>query len=189
MMSRLWPKNSRFIKINKHFRILLTFFFILTQTPKNPSFMQFGSGKRSISDLSLKVMFHLVWFVTSWSISIYSFGDELTSFHGIVIIWLWGLNGDRPNCNVTAPPPLTRRSNHPSSRVRVNPSRGVLVLTRTPMRPKPRAVVTLPRTTAERLQTNNNLYSLQNRFSCPFCLSLHFSIRFPDSFVLLHKVK
>ncbi|CAH1993727.1 unnamed protein product, partial [Acanthoscelides obtectus] len=42
-----------------------------------------------------------------------------------------------PNCSVTAPPPLTSRSNHPSSLVNVNPSSGVLVLTLTPIKPRP----------------------------------------------------
>lgn len=62
-----------------------------------------------------------------------------------------GLNGERPNCNVTAPPPFTNRSNQPSSLVSVKPSSGVLVLTRTPINPEPRVVTTRPRTTADRL--------------------------------------
>lgn len=72
-------------------------------------------------------------------------------------MWLCGLNGDLPNCKVTAPPPFTRRSNQPSSLVKVKPSKGVLVLTRTPIRPVPRCVTTRPRTTADRLSGNNNV--------------------------------
>lgn len=77
--------------------------------------------------------------------------SQLTSFQGTCTMWLWGLNGLRPNWSVTAPPPFTSRSNQPSSRVRVNPSRGVDVLTLTPTRPMPMEVTTRPRTTADRL--------------------------------------
>lgn len=86
--------------------------------------------------------------------------NSLTSFQGTLTIWLWGRKGLRPNCKVTAPPPFTRRSNHPSSRVSVKPSRGVLVLTRTPISPIPIDVTTCPRTTADRLEQARGLSRL-----------------------------
>lgn len=75
-----------------------------------------------------------------------------TSFHGTKTTCEDLLNGALPKCKVTAPPPFTNRSNHPSSLVRVNPSNGVDVDTLTPTNPEPREVTTRPRMTAERLE-------------------------------------
>lgn len=103
------------------------------------------------------LLFHLTRNITISSIIKLIMEHVYTSFHGTKTMWLCGLKGDLPNWRVTAPPPFTRRSNQPSSLVRVKPSRGVLVLTRTPIRPVPRCVTTRPRTTADRLSGNNNV--------------------------------
>lgn len=76
----------------------------------------------------------------------------LTSFQGTKTTCEDLLNGALPKCNVTAPPPLTSRSNHPSSLVNVNPSKGVEVDTLTPTNPEARDVTTRPRITADRLK-------------------------------------
>ena len=65
--------------------------------------------------------------------------------------YLSGGYGFLPNCSMTGPPPLTMRSNQPSSLVMVNPSFGKVVETRTPIKPIPLDVMTCPLTTAARL--------------------------------------
>lgn len=93
----------------------------------------------------------------------------LTSFQGTKTTWEDLLKGDRPKCRVTAPPPFTRRSNQPSSLVRVNPSSGVEVETLTPTRPDPREVTTRPLMTADRLK-RQVMGQIRNkvRFHCEY---------------------
>ena len=51
-----------------------------------------------------------------------SYAIILTSFQAANNVSILGGKGDFPNCSVTAPPPLTMKSNHPSSLVIVYPS-------------------------------------------------------------------
>ena len=56
--------------------------------------------------------------------------------------YLSGGYGFLPNWSMTGPPPLTMRSNQPSSLVIVNPSLGNVVETLTPINPMPDSVTT-----------------------------------------------
>ena len=73
-------------------------------------------------------------------------------FQAVHTVRISGRYGLRWNCKVTAPPPLTRMSNHPPLRVSVKPKRGWRsTLTRTPTTPSPCCDRTRPRSTDTRL--------------------------------------
>lgn len=124
------------------------------------------------------------------SLSVIAIGDRDTIwFQGTYSVFVWGRNGLRWNCRVTASPPFTITSNlcarkankqqrsdaarrvsrslrihHPPALVNVNPNlESRSTETRMPIMPSPCGDSTWPRTTDTRLNKNNNVHGEYRR--------------------------
>jgi hypothetical protein len=103
--------------------------------------------------------FHRLHLLRLWTPTIKKKKKKLvTSFQGANRVRTCAGNGLLPKVSVTAPPPLTMKSNQPSSWVIVYPSVWMSAwVTLTPTSPRPVVVTTRPRRTAARLKKDQKV--------------------------------